>query len=516
MEGERELLNTILAMSNIEQQKYFESLNASQFEFVRGLLNDAARPKEKCDLFDSNASFSDWITSHFYVPELNGPMWLAPYQIDALNEATKIQDDGLFAYSLVVWSDIKKSIKSSIAAAVALRFAFMRDWTSVKVVANGLDQAQSRSYYYLTRCIKLNPQMQKMLDDGRISINKTKVEFAFNNSAIQAIPCAPDTQAGGDDSCIVWTEAWAAKNEAAKTLWTEMVIPPARFGKGFKWVESYAGHVGESPILEPLYQNNVKPEYSIGDKMYSNRRTFTLWNDEPKLPWQTQEYYAQQSVELLPSEFLRVHRNQWTDSQSTFVPYDWWADCFEELPELTQNENMVLGVDAAISGDSFAIVGVTKHPKDKERLAVRLVKIWKPEKGKSIVFSHPDEKQNSTLPDGYITNLCKKYKVKIIVYDPYQLYNLATQHNLSRKSAYWDTFNQGAQRLEADANLYHLIRENKIAHPNFSELNEHIKNANVQSDGDSKMRIVKRTEQQKIDSVVALSMASFIAKRLNL
>lgn len=513
----KQLVDSILSMSPVEQEAYFSSLSEIQKEYVKNQLNLKARPYQKCEIDDTKASFSDWIITHFYVPELNGPMWLAPYQIEAIDKATSKDKDGFFNYSLIVWMDIKKSIKSCIAAAIALRMAFMNDWASIKVVANKAEQAASRSYYYITRSLKLNPITAAMIEDCSIKINNYTINFFFNNSTIKAIPLNPEGEAGGDDTAIIWTEAWAARSKAAQTMFTEMVIPPAKFGKGFKWLESYAGFVGDSPILEPLYQNNVKEEYRIPNtEMYSNQRTFALCNHTPKLPWQTKEYYQQQATELTESEFNRVHRNQWVSSQNSFIPYQWWESCKENLPELTPNEIMILGVDAAISGDCFAIVGVTKHPKDKNKLAVRTVKIWKPTNGQSIIFSHPDPKQNELLPDGYIINLCKKYKVKMIVYDPTQLYNLATDHNLARKSSFWKEFNQGKPRLESDSNLYHLIRENKISHPNFAELNEHIKNADCQSEDDSKMRIVKRSDSKKIDSVIALSMASFTAMKLNL
>ena len=172
-----------------------------------------------CDIFDKDASFVDWITSHFYIPEtvfklgkteLKGPLWLSPYQVKALNEATIKDANGDYKYSLIVWSDIKKSIKSTIAAAVALRMAFLKDWASIKVVANKREQAQSRSYYYLTRALKLNPQTKKMLDDGEIQISRYTVKFNFNQSHIQALPLNPEGEAGGNDDLIIWTEAWGA------------------------------------------------------------------------------------------------------------------------------------------------------------------------------------------------------------------------------------------------------------------------------------------------------------------
>lgn len=491
-----------------------------QSQAIMYFYEELTRPT--CDIFDKDASFVDWITSHFYIPEtvftlgpveLKGPIWLSDYQVQAMNEATKKNDDGLYKYSLIVWSDIKKSIKSTIAAAIALKTAFTEDWASIKVVANKRDQAASRSYFYLTRALRLNPTTKAMLDNGDIQISRYTVKFNFNNSTIQALPLNPEGEAGGNDDLIIWTEAWAARSKAAVTMNTEMVIPPNKFGKGFKWFESYAGYVDESPILEPLYKNNVQEDYRISDQypFYQNGRTFVLWNEIPRLPWQTQEYYAQQSKELAQEEFDRVHRNQWVSSQNVFVDSFLIDDISKPLPALVPKEKMVLAVDASVSGDCFAVVGVTKHPQDASKLAARICKIWIPH-GDKLQYEHPNPKINSQLPDGFITELCKKYSVRVIGYDPYQLHKMATDHNLQRKSAFWKEIPQGKPRLSADSGLRQSIfDESLILDSGLSDLIEHLKNANAKID-DTKIRLVKRAENLKIDAAVALSMACYIAK----
>ena len=89
----------------------------------------------------------DWIQREFYIPEMigheNPAMPLAPYQIAVLMEACRTNDEGKFVYDLIVWSDIKKSIKSSIAAAVTLFRALHAPFFSAKIVANDLKQANS-------------------------------------------------------------------------------------------------------------------------------------------------------------------------------------------------------------------------------------------------------------------------------------------------------------------------------------------------------------------------------------
>ena len=855
----------------IEHPEEFALLPPAQRDKVLRIAQSQAQPTQDIDLMDPKADDIDWITTHFWIPELKGPIWLADYQKTMLRMALSKDENGLFNYSLIVWSDIKKSIKSTIAAAVALRRAFQLDWGSIKVIGNDQKQAASRSYYYLTRAIRLNPEMQNMVEKGEIRVNRNTVFFDFNNTTLEAIPVDPGGESGGNDDHIVWTEAWSSKSKAAQTLWTEMVIPPQKFGKGLKWVETYAGYTGDAPILEPLYEGNVKEKYRIHKDypIYKNGHTLVMWNQTPRLPWQSSAYYcialpedkndlrvltkagwiaaeditldhelattrnnleieyqkpssifrktysgellrlkhsnvdllvtpnhriycdwvnhtrnykgksehdwkfieakdatkkqggwipghgnwvhapldvvevenetynaslfiellgwyiaegnvgrtthvmadgtkkkypvlvsiaqdeekngpkhkhlvslcerlglnfkakkngvfifnarlarymeqfgksydkyiprfvlddcsqeqmklflfgfasgdgtrhengawtlytnsnqlkldlyelafkcgyrvtdngswssspetgrlpihhvrimksyigwvgygkrnnwntevadaevwcptvpngafcvmvngktmwtgnSQQAIELQDSEFRRVHRNEWVGSQETFLPPNWWDECYEELPELTATESMILGVDAAVSGDCFAVVGVTKHPTKPGMYSVRLCKTWVPPKNGKLSFKHPNPDINANLPDGYITDVCNRYRVKMIVYDPYQLHSMATEHNLNRKSAFWEEFQQGTQRLESDSGLLQMIREETITHPGFKDLTEHVMNADSQKDSKnaSKLRLVKSTRKKKIDAAVALSMALYRAKSLNL
>jgi phage terminase large subunit-like protein len=227
---------------------------------------------------------------------------------------------------------------------------------------------------------------------------------------------------------------------------------------------------------------------------------------------------SQQAIELSAGEFRRVHRNEWVGSTERFSEGMWWDDCYENLPPLTKDENVILGVDAAVSGDCFAVVGITKHPTSKKKYAVRLCKTWKPPKNGKLIFKHHEPDVNRNLPDGYITEVCKKYKVKLIVYDAYQLHSMATEHNLERKSAFWESFSQGGKRLEADSALLQAIKQEEIAHPGFPDLTQHINNADAQKDvkNDNRLRLVKATKSKKIDSAVALSMELHRAKSLNL
>jgi phage terminase large subunit-like protein len=257
-----------------------------------------------------------WIEKNFYIPELTGPLELQPYQKAVLRESQRKDENGKFIYSIVVWSDIKKSAKSTIAAAMALYIAHLRQWGSVKVIANDLKQADSRVAYYLRRAIELNPRMVDTVKQVRY-----KTTIQGNSSTIEAIPIDPGGEAGGNDDLLIFSEMWAAKHKAIQTMWTEMTLSPTKFGYSQRWIETYAGHQGESPILEQLYRQGIKEgrklDLSYTDKsgqhhdlsdleVYANGPLLCLWNTKPRCPWQTSDYYASEAAVLTPNEFNRI------------------------------------------------------------------------------------------------------------------------------------------------------------------------------------------------------------------
>lgn len=463
-----------------------------------------------------------WIQKQFVIPELKAPMILAPYHQAVLREAYRRGDDGHYIYSTVVWSDIKKSIKSSIAAAVVLHRAFHTPYGMFKIVANDLKQADSRVAFYARRAVELNPRLsaRAKVINYRLTID--------NRAFVEAIPVDPKGEAGGNDDLICFSELWAANQTAALRMWTEATLSPTKFGESQRWVETYAGFSGESPLLEQLYYGGVregrKIDLSFTDEtgthhdlkdleVYANdaKRMLVLWNDRPRCEWQTnadgQAYYAQEAAILTPEEFNRVHRNQWAAASSPFLPIEWWDACkTDDLNPLGRYQSVVVGIDAATTNDSFAIVTVSRT---LDVIEVRECRVWYPQ-GHKLDFSEPEN---------YLRELAQKYHVACFAYDAYQLHDMTQR--LSREGlGYFFQFNQNALRAVADKHLYDIIRDKRIVHNgDQKELRDAISNAarkQVNVDGRDMLRIVKRAEHLKIDATVALSQACERAAHLNI
>lgn len=442
----------------------------------------------------------EWIQTHFYIPETNAPIQLAPYQQQVIREALSKDENGLFHYSTILWSDIKKSAKSTIAGAVALYLAWHTPFESVRIVANDLKQADSRTFYYIERAILLNPVLKE-----QCKINRYEITLP-NNTVIQAIPVDPKGEAGGGDLVTCFTELWAYKNDASKKLWVETALSPLKFGKSLRWCETYAGYDGESPILEQLYEQGVtQGERLDADlELYRNGRLLALWNTRPRLPWQTDAYYQQEAAQYVPSEFERIHRNKWARSTEAFVPVEWWDACQQPFPEFGRHTPMVIAIDAGVSGDCFAMIGISRV----KRIAyTRYVNVWTPpENGGQIDFEEPRKE---------LERLVREHNVECCVYDPFQMTYFA-QLMIEKGTVFMQEFPQTTKRAEADKALYDAIREHTLAHNGDATLKQHVMNANRKAEGENKLRIVKRQESMKIDAIVAASMAHHTAVELEL
>lgn len=471
-----------------------------------------------------------WIQENFYLYDTGELMTLHECQIRPLELALKRDTAGNYCYSTVLWSWPKKSAKTTLIAAVVDYIADNRPRSQIKLIANDLKQADSRVGMYIRESIAIAKSKGKRLGI-RVTPSGYKIDYP-NGSRIEMIPIDPTGEAGGNDDLIVYSELWGWKSSAHQRMWSEMTLSPTKFGNSQRWIDTYAGIEGESPVLAQMYETAVKQGRQLWDdhEVYVNdaAKTLAVWVTKPMFPWQTEAYYAEQTQTLTPSEFRRMHRNEWVTSEDAFIPIELWDACkVDTLPPMEELDTghpysihnpskrslyLVAGVDAAVSGDCFAVVAVSKHAlrgadgflTNEYKYAVRYVRKWTPTPGHKLSFAEPEAE---------IVRLGKDERCVCFAYDPYQLHDMSTR--LRNQSVWMHEFPQGKERLIADKQLYDMILRGDIIHDGNPDLREHMLNANAKTEGD-KLRIVKRNEHLKIDLVVALSMAIDRAKHLGI
>jgi hypothetical protein len=367
-----------------------------------------------------------------------------------------------------------------------------------------------------------NFRLHRLINGPFSKVVPNKLEVILpNHTKIEAIPCDAAGEAGSQPIGTFWSEVWGFTSEAKMRLWTELTIPPTLEGYAIRWVESYAGIRGVSTLLEQLYETAVTGGTQHPDfpdlPVYTNETagTFCYWDHEPRMIWQTPAYYQQQQQMLTPSEYLRVHRNEWVASLGQFVQEDWWKGLEKKLPPLDSRTPVVLGVDGGLKSDYASIVGVTRDPDNSDDVVVRFCYIFTP-KGQGGTIKIMD-----TLKP-LLESLKERYNVVCVSYDPYQLEAMA--QDLSSKM-WMDGFNQQTKRALADKFLYDSILNrriwwdsNGIGLPFMGDnpsLYKHVIQAGAKTEG-NKLRLEKLSPNIKIDAAVALSMANYRCKELNL
>lgn len=459
-----------------------------------------------------------WGSRHFYIEDRfdlatgarlgPGPIVLAPLQRRIIKAALERDGSGQFRWTTIIYSAPKKSGKTRLAAMVAAWLAYWSGkYAEVYCLANDGKQSADRVLGAIKKAVTLSPTL-----DWQTTLTSVRLP---SGAFIDAIPVDPTGEAGSQPTGTFWSEMWGFRLSAKERLWTELTIPPTRFGYAVRWVESYAGYTGESPVLEQLYDvgvNNGKPHPDFpGLPVTINERArmFCYWDTEPRMVWQSPEYYAQESETLTDSEFLRIHRNQWVSSEASAIPMDLWDARARHLPNLKPDEPVVLGLDLGVSGDYCALVAVTQH---KVGAAIRAVRVWKPPQGAKINYS--------TTVEPVLRRWCERLNVVCVAYDEYQAHKMVTDLG-SDGVAWFYAFPQGKGtkkypgRPVADKQFFDMVTAGKLVHNGDATLRQHVNNAAGKSVEERYLRFVKKSSHLKIDALVAASQAVATLMRLN-
>lgn len=501
---------------------------------------------------NANQSVTDFGRARFYVPETRAPIAFEPHQILIL----QLMFDPRVAASLgvpngfqnLVYSTVKKSGKTTIAALVARWVAeCWGSFNEVYSIANDKEQSRGRVYAKALQSIQLDPRWDRAAKEipDYWRIIEREATHLPSGSYLRAVSNDYRGEAGSNPTATFWSELWGYTLEASRRLWDEMTPVPTR-PRSIRFVETYAGFENESTLLIEHFEKCTSPDRGARrvtredlaavnltwpfpeDRdpllpLYVNPqlRSLAYWDDSPtarRMPWQTPEYYTTQASEMRPEVFDRLHNNFWVSSTSTFIPKEWWIACAvhdaDQVPPLRKDEPVVLAADASVSGDCTSLEVVSRNPNAELRrqrhTVARLSRTFTPPPGGQLNYNAPGGFKDT------INLWCNTYNVVELAYDPYQLHDVMT--TLRDQAVVWTRpFSQGDERMVADFGLYTDIRDRKILDATGDpSLAEHLNNANakIPKDSNTKLRIVKKSENKKIDNAVALSMANYECKRL--
>lgn len=328
------------------------------------------------------------------------------------------------------------------------------------------------------------------------------------------------------DSHTLIAGGYAAHNsERSRRMWAEMTPPPS-VPNSFRFIATYAGFENESDQLLELYNMCFKEEHGeyvngedvpeLADIVDSkgrpvcrrNGKTFIYWDHEPRMPWQTPEYYEEQMMTLRPVDFLRMHRNMWVSSTESFIPIELWDRAARKLegPLTLFKEHpyrqypISVGIDIGMKHDCSALTGVY-YDAGRRKAGLAFHYIWTPPNNGEVL-------DLEFTVEMMLERLWKEFRIIGVYYDPTQFQRSST--TLTRKGLPMVEFPQTAGNMVlATQAFYDLLKtENFEAYPD-PEMRDHVRYASAETTARG-FRLVKgRNAKYKIDAAIALAMAIY-------
>lgn len=480
-----------------------QTMQQPSTSYERVIRRALGKTSERAQESTTLPNIVEWAEKNFYIIETRQPIVLQPHQRDILRIFTEQKPDGSFKWTTLMYSTIKKSGKTTISALYA-RWAAecWGEFQEIYNLGNKLQQAQGRAFRKITQSLTmLNvPQEHRSQWD----VQKTILTHKPSGSFIQALPISDKGESGGNPSLTVWTELWGFEHEDARRFWDELQ-PVATRKLSQRFIDTYAGYTGESELLQDIW-NLAKSGEPLHDSLplYGVESAgicayIDTGVEARRMAWQTPDYYQQQELIERPSNFSRLHLNEWVEPETGFLEVaEWDALAYAEKPKTIGR--VVIGVDASVSGDSTAAVAVCLDGNNVFELETW---IFEPPKNGKIDYE-------TTLKPALV-DMLRRYRTWAVVYDEYQMHDFMTQFGKLHRGPEYVAFGQGSPRIDSDTALLKRIQQGQLKHSGNDKLRQHIQNANAKEIGDGKaIRIVKRSPEKKIDAVICLSMASYV------
>jgi len=435
----------------------------------------------------------------------SGRLALLPHQKRILDHCLHINEDGKTRYTTVIYSCPKKSGKTTLEAAIGNWWGEEVPETEIYAVANDIEQVQFRVFQDMGYDVK----------NKGIS-NPLKSYIQWNNGTYcRALAQEYKSAAGSRHSLTLWDELWGYQSSQSRLMWAELTpVPTAPLSMRF--IATYAGIMGKSELLEDLYNKVVVNGEAVEELKdivdgngkpvcWQKGRMFAYWDHEARMPWQTPEYYEEEMLTLRPSDFLRLHRNEWVTEFEQFIPIEWWKACETLEGPLTIFQDLkyskwpiTLGVDVGVKHDCSAVTGVY-YDSERGKVGLAFHRIWTPTEGNPLDLE--------TTVEQYILEMNSKFSISAVVYDPTNFHrSMVTLRDKARINMV--EYPQSAARMELVGQAFYDAIKGKYleVYPD-EELTNHIRFTTAENKGRG-FRLVKGEKMGKpIDGAIALAMS---------
>lgn len=279
------------------------------------------------------------------------------------------RDDGSRLIRRVYFSFARKNAKTQYAAVIALLELFMGEEMSPEVYMAAKDRDQaSICYQAAADMVRACPELD---DASVVTASRKTIYNPANNGFIKALSSEGKSKHGLNPSALILDElhSWDA---AEQELYDALTTGSAARRNPLTVIITTAGTNQESicyreyEYAKRVLGGMVKDETYL-PIIYEVDRDAD-WTDESLWPLANpalgaiidiqQLREARDKALALPSEqnkFRRLHLNQWTSSETAWIPLKTWDACKGEIPDLS-HVLCYCGLDLGATGDLTAFV----------------------------------------------------------------------------------------------------------------------------------------------------------------
>jgi phage terminase large subunit-like protein len=390
--------------------------------------------------------------------------------------------------------------KSSLAAALGL-WALVDgpEGAQVPVVA-GVSERQSRIAFNIARrMVELEPALL-----ARVQIHRDELIMPHHDGHLFPLPADADAILGANPTFTLVDELGVIDAEVFEAM---------RLASG-KRAESTLLAIGTPPREPDSIMRTLVEHGRIGDDPAFALVEYAAPTDvrvDDRDAWKTanpalgdflyEEVMSTEVATVRESTFRQFRLGQWVGQpEEAWMDPETWASAQDDSRRsvLTQEANVVLGLDGSFSQDCTAVVGctVTEVPH------LFVVGVWENPRPGDETFRIDVQEVEQTIRDA-----CRRWNVLEVTADPYRW--TRTLQVLADERIPVSEFPQSPSRMTpATTGLYEAVVNGAVTHSGDERLARHVANAVLKADSRG-TRLVKehRDSRRRIDLAVAAVMA---------
>jgi len=437
---------------------------------------------------------------------------LRSWQERLLDEMFVLDENGLFAKRTCIYSVARKNGKSALMTGLGLWFLLTGD-EGGEVYSIAAEKEQARiTFADARKIIEREPELAAMCN-----IYRDVIEVPSTGSIWRVLSAEAYSKEGLSPTAVLADELHAFQN---REMWDVMQLAMASRRQPMMLATTTCGvksdSTGQDSTAYQLYQYGQKvARGEIVDPTFymawweapldADHRLESTWiAANPGYGDLNSKADFESMVKRTPEPEFRTKRcNQWVSSKNAWLPAGVW-DTLQADVDVSEDAEMVLGVDGSFSGDTTAIVAVTipKSPEDKPH--VFLVQAWEKQPNDT-----DDWRVDTIEVEETIKIFCQKYRnVKEIAFDPFR-WQRSMQILMDEGLPVVEYPSTSARRMvPATQKVFDAVTEATLTHDGSPLLARHIDNCVLKIDNLG-ARIVKesRNSNRRIDAAVSFVIA---------